>query len=84
MRQYGYSVMPSNMIKKLFSEFPVILLNLMLPGAAGAMASGYYAVARKIASVLQGIRIWKHDMKRRSGTRAPIGSEFHVGSSFQR
>ncbi|UTW56611.1 lipopolysaccharide biosynthesis protein [Kordiimonas sp. SCSIO 12610] len=57
MRQYGYSVMPSNMIKKLFSEFPVILLNLMLPGAAGAMASGYYAVARKIASVLQGIRI---------------------------
>ncbi len=57
MRQYGFSVMPSNMIKKLFSEFPVIFLNILLPGAAGAMASGYYAVARKIASVLQGIRI---------------------------
>jgi O-antigen/teichoic acid export membrane protein len=57
MRQYGLSVMPSNMIKKLFSEFPVIFLNLLLPGAAGAAASGYYAVARKIASVLQGIRI---------------------------
>jgi O-antigen/teichoic acid export membrane protein len=57
MRQYGFSVMPSNMIKKMFSEFPVIFLNIMLPGAAGAAASGYYAVARKIASVLQGIRI---------------------------
>jgi O-antigen/teichoic acid export membrane protein len=55
MRQYGFSVMPSNIIRNLFSEFPVMFLNFMLPGAAGAAAGGYYAVARKIASALQSI-----------------------------
>ncbi|WP_262691299.1 lipopolysaccharide biosynthesis protein [Kordiimonas aestuarii] len=57
MRRYGISVMPSNTIKKLFSEFPVMFLNFMLPGAAGAAAGGYYAVARKIASSLQAVRM---------------------------
>lgn len=57
MRQYGFSVMPANLIKKLFSEFPVMFLNYMLPGAAGAAAGGYYSVARKIASALQAVRL---------------------------
>ena len=57
MRQYGFTVMPSNLIKKLFSEFPVMLLNYLLPGAAGAAAGGYYSVARKIASALQVVRL---------------------------
>jgi O-antigen/teichoic acid export membrane protein len=57
MRQYGFSVMPSNLIKKLFSEFPVMILNFMLPGAAGAAAGGYYSIARKIASALQVVRL---------------------------
>lgn len=57
MRKYGFMVMPSNLIKKLFSEFPVMLLNYMLPGAAGAAAGGYYAVARKLASALQVVRL---------------------------
>ncbi len=57
MRKYGFSVMPSNLIKKLFSEFPVMLLNFMLPGAAGAAAGGYYSVARKLASALQVVRL---------------------------
>ncbi len=57
MRQYGISVMPANTIKKLFSEFPVMFLNFLLPGAAGAAAGGYYAVARKIASALQAVRL---------------------------
>ena len=57
MRSYGFSVMPANIIKKLFSEFPVMFLNYMLPGAAGAAAGGYYAVARKIASALQIVRM---------------------------
>jgi len=57
MRQYGFTVMPANLIKKLFSEFPVMFLNYMLPGAAGAAAGGYYAVARKIASALQAVRM---------------------------
>lgn len=54
--QYGWSLVPANLIKKLFSEFPVMFLNFMLPGAAGAAAGGYYAVARKIASALQAVR----------------------------
>lgn len=57
MRQYGFSVMPSNIIKKLFSEFPIMFLNFLLPGADGAAAGGYYAVARKIASALQAVRL---------------------------
>jgi O-antigen/teichoic acid export membrane protein len=54
---YGVSVMPANISKMLFSEFPVMFLNFMLPGAAGAAASGFYAVARKIASALQTVRL---------------------------
>jgi len=57
MRSYGFAVMPANIIKKLFSEFPVMFLNFMLPGAAGAAAGGYYSVARKIASALQAVRL---------------------------
>jgi O-antigen/teichoic acid export membrane protein len=57
MLAYGLSVMPANLIKKLFSEFPVMYLNYLLPGAAGAAAGGYYAVARKIASALQAVRL---------------------------
>ena len=57
MLAYGVSVMPSNLTKKLFSEFPVIFLNILLPGADGAAASAFYAVARKIASALQAIRL---------------------------
>lgn len=57
MRRYGFSIMPSNLIKKLFSEFPVMMLNFLLPGAAGAAAGGYYSVARKLASALQVVRL---------------------------
>ncbi|GHF25185.1 hypothetical protein GCM10017044_19950 [Kordiimonas sediminis] len=57
IRQFGLSVMPANITKKLFSELPVMYLNFLLPGAAGAAAGGYYAVARKIASALQIVRL---------------------------
>ena len=71
MRHFGFALMPANIIKKLFSEFPVILLNMLLPGAAGAAASGYYAVARKIASALQVVRLtFEYVM-------APLASEKH-------
>lgn len=71
MRKYGFSVMPSNLIKKLFSEFPVMMLNFMLPGAAGAAAGGYYSVARKLASALQVVRLaFEYVM-------APLAAEKH-------
>ncbi len=53
---YGLAMIPANLVKMLFSEFPVMLLNFLLPGAAGAAAGGYYAIARKIASALQAVR----------------------------
>jgi len=53
----GLMLVPVNTVRKLFSELPVMLLNLMLPGASGAAAAGLYAVARKLASVLQVIRL---------------------------
>lgn len=55
MWQYGSSVMPAYLIKMLFSEFPVIFLNMLLPGVSGAAAGGFYSVARKIASALQAV-----------------------------
>ncbi|RMB04898.1 lipopolysaccharide biosynthesis protein [Eilatimonas milleporae] len=54
---YGLSVMPAGFVKKLVSELPVIFLNFLLAGAAGAAAGGIYAVARKVASVLQLVRL---------------------------
>ena len=54
-RLWGYALplMPSELIQRGFSELPVVILNALLAGAQGAVAAGYYAVARKIASVMQ-------------------------------
>ncbi len=50
---YALPLVPSELIVRAFSELPVVLLNQLLPGAQGAAAAGFYAIARKIASVLQ-------------------------------
>ncbi|WP_374764671.1 lipopolysaccharide biosynthesis protein [Yunchengibacter salinarum] len=57
MLGYGLAVMPAALTKKLFSEVPVMALNAMLPGADGARAAGFYAIARKVASALQAVRL---------------------------
>jgi O-antigen/teichoic acid export membrane protein len=49
----GLALMPANLIKRSFSDLPVVVLNLILPGADGAKAAALYAIARKVASVLQ-------------------------------
>lgn len=67
--QFGLSVMPAYLVRMLFSEFPVMFLNMLLPGAAGAAAGGYYSVARKVASVLQAIH------KTFEYVMAPLASE---------
>lgn len=53
MLGYALPMMPANLIIRLFSELPIIMLNALLPGAGGTAAAGYYAIARKVASVLQ-------------------------------
>lgn len=54
--QFGSPMTGSNVIKRLHSNFPIFVLNALIPGAAGAIAVAVYAVARKIVSSLQVIR----------------------------
>ena len=53
----GLSVLPSNIVARIFSESPALILNQLLPGAAGAKASGLFTIARKLSSVVQLVRI---------------------------
>ncbi len=57
LMHYGLPIMPSNVIKFLISELPVLVLNTMLPGAAGASAGAYYSIARRLSSILQSVRM---------------------------
>lgn len=53
----GLSILPSNIIGRLFGDAPALILNLLLPGAAGAAAAGLFTIARKLSSVVQLVRI---------------------------
>ncbi len=65
----GLSVLPTNIVNRLFADAPPLVLNAMIPGAAGASASGLFAIARKIASSVQLIR------QAFSYVMAPLASE---------
>src|SRR5690606_27273915 len=53
----GLSILPSNIITRLFGDAPALILNMLLPGAAGAAAAGLFTIARKLSSVVQLVRI---------------------------
>ncbi|WP_120715695.1 lipopolysaccharide biosynthesis protein [Tsuneonella amylolytica] len=53
----GFSILPSNVVARIFSDSPALILNQLLPGAAGARASGLFTIARKLSSVVQLVRI---------------------------
>jgi O-antigen/teichoic acid export membrane protein len=53
----GLSILPSNIIARIFGDAPALVLNLLLPGAAGAAAAGLFTIARKLSSVVQLVRI---------------------------
>jgi O-antigen/teichoic acid export membrane protein len=53
----GLSILPSNIVARLFGDGPALILNMLLPGAAGASAAGLFTIARKISSVVQLVRI---------------------------
>lgn len=53
----GLSVMPTNLVARVFSDVPTLALNALLPGAQGAIAGGQFALARKVSSIVQMIRI---------------------------
>ena len=50
---YALPMMPATLIQRFFSELPVVLLNILIPGNPGTIAAGYYTIARKISSVMQ-------------------------------
>jgi O-antigen/teichoic acid export membrane protein len=47
----GLAMLPPNIARRAYSDLPPVLLNAMLPGAAGATAAGLFGIARKIASI---------------------------------
>src|SRR3546814_19994717 len=49
----GLSILPSNIIARLFGDAPALILNMLLPGAAGAPAAGLCTLARTVSSVRQ-------------------------------
>lgn len=51
LMQTGLGILPANIAQRLFSDLPPLLLNLLLPGAAGASAAGLFGIARKVASL---------------------------------
>ena len=53
----GLSILPSNIIARLFGDAPALILNMLLPGAAGAAAAALFTIARKLSSVVQLVRI---------------------------
>ncbi len=53
----GLSILPANIVARLFSDAPTLGLNALLPGAQGAIAGGLFAIARKISSIIQLVRI---------------------------
>ncbi len=65
----GLSVLPSNIVARLFADAPPLILNAIIPGAGGASAAGLFAIARKIASGVQLIR------QAFSYVMAPLASE---------
>jgi O-antigen/teichoic acid export membrane protein len=52
----GLSVLPSNILGRVFSDVATVIANLLAPGAAGASAAGIYAIARKVSSIPQIVR----------------------------
>ena len=52
----GLSILPSNVLGRMFVDMPAIIINFCIPGAAGANAAGLYSIARKLASIPQLVR----------------------------
>jgi O-antigen/teichoic acid export membrane protein len=49
----GLSLLPANMVARLFGDAPPLVLNALIPGAGGASAAALFVIIRKISSVVQ-------------------------------
>lgn len=52
----GLAVLPGNIVGRLFTDGPALLLNWLIPGAAGAVSAALYVIARKVSSIVQLVR----------------------------
>lgn len=57
MMSFGFAILPANILRRALSDLPPMALNMMLPGAQGATAAALYGIARKVASILQMVRL---------------------------
>jgi O-antigen/teichoic acid export membrane protein len=47
----GAGLLPANLARRLLIDAPPVILNLTIPGMAGATAAGLYEIARKLSTV---------------------------------
>jgi O-antigen/teichoic acid export membrane protein len=52
----GLALLPANVARQLLIDGPAVVINLLLPGARGAVAAGLFEIARKIATVPLSVR----------------------------
>ncbi|MEA3011251.1 MAG: hypothetical protein QOJ91_2943 [Sphingomonadales bacterium] len=52
----GLALLPANAARRLLIDAPAMILNILLPGARGAAASGLFEIARKIATLPLAVR----------------------------
>jgi O-antigen/teichoic acid export membrane protein len=52
----GLSVLPANIVARLFGDAPPLILNTLIPGAGGASAAALFVIIRKISSIVQLVR----------------------------
>ncbi|HEY0412231.1 MAG TPA: polysaccharide biosynthesis C-terminal domain-containing protein [Allosphingosinicella sp.] len=52
----GLALLPANVSRRLLTDAPALVVNLLIPGAGGAIASGLFEIARKIATLPLAVR----------------------------
>ncbi|MBV9932248.1 MAG: polysaccharide biosynthesis C-terminal domain-containing protein [Alphaproteobacteria bacterium] len=52
----GIALLPANVARRLLVDAPAVVINLLIPGARGAVAAGLFEIARKIATLPLSVR----------------------------
>jgi O-antigen/teichoic acid export membrane protein len=52
----GLALLPANVSRRLLVDAPAVVINLLVPGARGAVAAGLFEIARKIATLPLSVR----------------------------
>jgi O-antigen/teichoic acid export membrane protein len=52
----GLALLPANVSRRLLVDAPAVVINLLIPGARGAVAAGLFEIARKIATLPLSVR----------------------------